>query len=99
MIQIPQNIFNIFQSNAQTDEIRADTGGELFGFGELRVGGAGGVDRHGLYIAQVGNMAKELQVINEPCACFPSAVDAEAEHGAGSFGEIFFGFFVIGMIR
>ncbi len=65
LIQIPENIFDIFQANGQTNEIGADACGELFFVGKLGVGCAGGMDGERFGVAEVGDVAEELQVVNE----------------------------------
>ncbi len=58
LIQIPPNIFNVFQPHAQAHEVRCDARGGLLIGRELAVGGAGWMDRQALRIADIGEMAE-----------------------------------------
>ena len=85
LIQIPEDIFNILQSNGQTNEIRTDARDDLFFLRKLRVGCAGGMNGQRFDIAEIGNMAEELQVVNETRTSLPSALYAKPQYGACSF--------------
>src|SRR5919108_5385012 len=85
LIQIPENIFDILQSNGQTNEIGADACGFLFFLRELGVGGAGRMNGKRLCVTEIGNMAEEFQVVDETRAGFTSAFGAEAEDRTWTF--------------
>ena len=97
LIQIPLDIFDIFETNAQADKIGADTSGNLIFSVKLAVCGCGGMNGKTARIANVGKVAEELQAFDEFLACFHAAFDAKAEDRACAFGEIFLGACIIGV--
>ena len=65
MIEIPLDVFEVFETNAQADEIRTDAGSDLLFFGQLAVSGSGRVNGETARIANVGEVAEQLQAFNE----------------------------------
>ena len=65
MIQIPLEVFNVFETNAQADEIRVGARADLLLASELAVRCGGGVNGKTAGIADIGNMAEELQSVDE----------------------------------
>jgi hypothetical protein len=54
-----------------------------------RVGGAGRVDRQALGVAHVGQVAEQLEAVDEALARLQPALDAKAQDGAGPLGRYF----------
>ena len=57
-VQISDNILNVLNTHAQTDEVRGDTGSLLLGLGELLMGGGGRVNHQAFGIADIGQVAE-----------------------------------------
>jgi hypothetical protein len=93
LIQIPLDVFEVFETNAQADEIGADASGDLLFFAELAVRGGGGVNGETARITDIGEVAEELQAFDELLACFCAAFDTEAEDRACALGQILLGAF------
>ena len=89
LVEVPEDIFDIFGADGKAHEIGSDTGARLLFFVELTVGSDGGVDGEGLGVADVGQVAEELQGFNELLASFSAAFDAKTEDGPGAFGQEF----------
>src|SRR5687768_4483358 len=58
LIQIPENIFNILQTDGQTNEIGTDARGFLLLLRKLGVRCAGGVKRKGFRVAKICNVTE-----------------------------------------
>ncbi len=98
LVQIPQDIVDIFQTDAQTDKVGSDAGGEHLVFVELAVRGGDRVDGQALGVAYIGKMAQELEVVDKLFAGLDSSFDAKTEDGAVALGQIFLGPFVVGVV-
>src|SRR4030067_3664552 len=98
LIEIPQDIVNVFETNAQTNEIGADACGDLLLFCELAVRCGRGMNSEALCIADVCKMAEELQAFDELFPCFHAAFDPESENGARAFRQVFLCAVVVRMV-
>ena len=97
LVQVPEDVFDVLQADAQADEVGADTGcGHLLGR-QLAVGGAGRVDGQALGIADVGEVAEELQVVDELLPGFDAALDAKAEDRARTLRQVLLGQLMVRM--
>ena len=90
MIQIPQDIFDVFETDAQAHKVGCDAGAGLLFRRELAVRRAGGMNRQALGIAHVRQVAEELKVVDKVAPRFQPALDAKAQNRAGAFGQILF---------
>src|SRR5271157_4398770 len=97
LIEIPQNIINIFEANTQANKVRADTSRKLIFGSQLTVRCRCRMNGKTLRVADVGKVAEELQAFDEPLAFFHAAFDTKAENGARTFRQILFGACIIGM--
>jgi len=95
LIQIPLDVFEIFETNAQADEIRTDASGDLLFFGQLAVSGGSGMNGERAGITNVGKVAEELQAFNELLARGCTALDTEPENRTCAFGQILLGAVVV----
>ena len=59
LIQIPEDILDILDPDAQADEIRRDPGADLLLIRKLAVRGAGRMDRQRPGIADIGQVADQ----------------------------------------
>ena len=89
LVQIPQDVLNVFNADAEADEVGRDASCDQLVFGELAVGRAGWVNGQALGVTDVGDVAKELQVVDEVLACCLTALDAKAEDRARALGQYF----------
>ena len=87
LIEVPEDIVDVFDANAQTDEIRADTRGSLLLIRKLAVRGAGRMNGQRLGIAQVSDVTDEFQAIDEFRPGLATAFNAEAQHRAGALWQ------------
>lgn len=55
----------MFNADGEADEFGADAAGELLVGGELGVGGGGGVNGERFGVAEVGDVGKHLEVVDE----------------------------------
>ena len=96
LIQIPDQIFHIFQANREPDQLGRDAGGGLLGRAELLVRGRRRMDHQAARVAHVCQMRKDFQLVDEPLARFVAALHAERKNGARAFGRVFLGQRVVG---
>ncbi len=99
LIQIPEQILRILQTDTQSHHVRRYPGPAHLLLAQLAVGGAGRMDGQALGIADIGHMAEEPQLVDEALAGLPPALDAEGENGARPLGQVFPRPFMTGMIR
>ena len=85
LIQIPENVINIFETNGQADEVRADAGRKLIFGSQLAVCRGRRMNGKTLCIADVREMAEELQVFDEFLPGFYAALDSEPKDSTGAF--------------
>ena len=97
LIEVVADIGYVFDADGDADVFGADTGRELFGFGQLLMRGGGRVDHEGFGVSQIGEVAGEFDAIDQFDAGVFAAFDAEAHDRAGSSGDVFFGVGVVGM--
>src|ERR1035437_5568586 len=95
LIQIPQNVIDILDTNAQAHEVSTDARRGLLLRCELTVCGAGRMDGQTLGIAHVGHMAEQLQAVDEFITRFRAAFDAESQYRTRTFGKISLGALMI----
>src|SRR6185369_3381151 len=81
--EIVDDIRGRLDADREADQLLADPGlGELVGI-HLLMGGRGGMNDQRLGIADIGEMADQLQALDELAARGPAALDAERDDGAG----------------
>src|SRR5262249_51446760 len=56
LVEIPDDIFDIFQADRETNHVVGDAAGNLLLVAELLVGGGGGMDHQALGVADVGEV-------------------------------------------
>ena len=61
LIEVGDDIVDVFDTDGNTDQIGADAGGDLFGFGKLTVGHAGGMQHAGTDVGDVNGDGKLTQ--------------------------------------
>ena len=88
LIQIPQNVVEVFEADREADHVGLDTGGALLRGAQLLVRGRGWMDHQAAGVADVGQVRKQLGVVDQLTARFVSALDAEAKYRAGALGQI-----------
>ena len=70
-------VVDVLEADRQADEVRRDSGRDLLLGLELRVGGRGRMDDQRLRVADVGQQAEDLHVVDEPATGLDTALDAE----------------------
>ena len=85
------DVIDVLESDGEADEFGLESGLALILVGELGVGGGGGVDDEALGVADVGEEAEELDVVDESDTLGAAALDAEDDHAAGAVGEVLLG--------
>ena len=88
VVQIIDDILNILDAHTESNEIRGDAGGLLFGLAELLVGRGGRVNHQALGVPDVGQMAEQLQIFDEFHGCNLPPPDTEAHQRTLSFGKV-----------
>src|SRR6185436_5812650 len=84
LIEIPQDIVDIFDADRQTDHVRANTGLDQVFFGQLAVSRRSGMNDQCLGIADVSQMRKKLQAFDELHPSLQPPFDAEGHDGAAA---------------
>ncbi len=97
LIEIPQNIFNFFDTDAQPHKVGCDSGARLLIRIELAVRRACRMNRQTLCIADVREVAEEFEPIDKVAPRIQATFDAKAENRARTFRQIFFRERVIGV--
>ena len=64
LLEIIDDVFDVFQAETHPDEVRGDAAFDLLFVGQLLVRGDPRVDDEGLGVADVGEMAAQLQVVD-----------------------------------
>ena len=82
-----QDILDILDAHTQSYEIRGDAGCLLFGFAKLFVGGGRRVNHQTFSVADIGQMADQLQVLDEFDSRIPAALDAETTRAPCPLGR------------
>jgi hypothetical protein len=84
LIDVPQDVIDVFESDAQSHEVSGNAGGnELFVI-ELLMRGTRRMNDQGARIADIREVAEQLHVVDECLCCSEPAVDPEGEHGTGA---------------
>src|SRR4029079_476700 len=94
LVQIPKYIVLRLEPDGEPDHFRCHAGGELFVFGQLAVGGRRRMDDERLRIADVREVRKELDRIDEAHARGGAAADAEGQDSARAVRQVAAGEFL-----
>ncbi len=77
LVEVPQDIVDVFKTNAQADEIGTDPSRHLLFGGQLAVGGGSGMDSKRLRISNIGKMAEQLQTFDKLAARLGATLDSK----------------------
>src|SRR5579859_3152301 len=77
LLEVPDDVVDALDADREAYAFRADPCGAQLVVGELLVCRRRGVDDEGLRIADVGEVAEELQRLDQPSAGLAAAPDAE----------------------
>ena len=80
--EVGDDVFDIFNTDAETDEVRSDTGFDELFVAELTVRVACRVQHAAAGVGHVGHDADHLEAIHELDGLFTTALDAEREDAA-----------------
>ena len=86
--QVGDEVVDVLQADRQADEVIGDAGRSLLLGLQLRVRGRGGVDDERLGVADVGQQAEDLDVVDEPAPGLDAALDAERDDAAEAALEV-----------
>ena len=92
---ISDEVFAVFQTAGQTDQIGADTGGGQLLVGHLPVSGRGGVQAAGAGVGNVGLDGTQLQMLHKGFSSFSATDQTERNNATGAVGHIFLSQIVI----
>ncbi len=89
LIEVPDDVLRVLQADGDADQVGAHAGGDELFLGELAMRRGGRVDDQGAGIADVGEMGRELQVLDErlPAARPSSAATPNANTDPGPSGR------------
>ena len=76
---------DVFEPDRQPHHLGARAGAHALLVGELPMRGRGRVDDQAARVADIGEMAEQLDVADERDAGVVAALEPEGEHGAGAF--------------
>ena len=94
--EVSDDIFHIFQADAQADQVRGNAGGAQLLVGELAVGVGGRMQHAGVAVCHVGFDGDQLQGIQEAVVKGAAALQAEAHDAAAAVRKILEGQAVVG---
>src|SRR5262245_17145718 len=81
-VEVGEDVVDGLDADAQPHQVGRDAGRHLLVGGELRVGGGRRVDREAAHVTHVGQVAEQLQVVDERAAGLEPTLDAEREDRA-----------------
>ena len=81
-VEVGLDVLDALQPDRQPHQARGHAGGQLLLAGELAVGGAGRVDDEAAHVADVGQVAVQLQRVDELLARLHAALQVERDDRA-----------------
>ena len=87
--ELKDNIVNMFRSDRKPDGVGLNSLLRQFRLRKLAVGGGCRMDDERTHVPHIGDMAEQLERIDELCAALPPALQPEGEHAARAFGQVF----------
>ena len=81
-VEVGEDVVDRLDAHREAHEVGRDAGGGLLVGDELLVGGGGRVDREAAHVAHVGEVAVQLERVDELLARLEPALDAERDDGA-----------------
>lgn len=88
LLKVGNDVVNVLGAHADADEVLGDTRVLLLLVGQLLVRRGPGVDRERLRVADVGEVADQLEAVDDLGAAGRAALDADGEHTAVAAGEV-----------
>ncbi len=77
LVEIPNQVFDVFETDRKANQLRGDTGSRLFRLRQLLVRSGGRVDDQASRVADVGEVREDFQRVDELLPCLVAAFDAE----------------------
>ena len=87
LLQICQNVVNVFRADGQPDGIGANALICQFCRCQLAVGGGGRVDHQTFAVCHVGQKGENFQMVDESVGFLYTAFDPEGKNGAAAPGK------------
>src|SRR5690606_16247338 len=88
LVEVPEDVVDVLDADAQPHEVGAHAGRGLLVGRELAVRGRRGMDREALRVADVGEVAEQLQALDELLAGLDAALDAEAHDRPAALRQV-----------
>ena len=95
LLDVSEDVLNVFDAYRETDQIRRNTSGLQFFLVHLTVGAAGGMENAGLGICHMGGDGGQLQILHEGFSSSTSALDTEGHDAAAALGQVLLGQIVV----
>src|ERR1700733_9736240 len=86
-LEVGQDVVDALDADGQPHQTGGDAGGQLLGGAQLRVGGRCRVNHQRAHVADVGDVAVQLQRVHERLPSLDATGQLERQHGAGSLGR------------
>jgi hypothetical protein len=64
LVEVGEDVADVFNADAEADQLGSDAGAGLLLCGKLLVGGGGGMDDQGFCVADVGYEGEEFQRVD-----------------------------------
>src|ERR1035438_1122032 len=87
-VEVAKDVRQRLEADPEPDQVRGDARCDLLVLSELRVGRGSRVDRQAADIADVREMAEQLEAFDEVAARLLAALDAEGEDRATTVREV-----------
>ena len=82
LVEVVNDVLDVLDADGDANHVRRDAGRDLLLLSQLLVRGRGWVDDQRLRVAHIGQVAGELDALDELLAAVTSALDAEGEDRA-----------------
>src|SRR5277367_2874688 len=86
-LEVGQDVVNALDTHGQSDQARSHAGGQLLGGAELGMSRRRRVNHQRPHVTDVGDVAVQLERIDEGLARPHTAGQLEGQHGSGSLGR------------
>ena len=99
LLDVVEDVVNIFNADREANEVGWHSGSLKLGVAHLPVGVAGGMKHAGAGIGDVGYDVNEFERVHEADGCVAVAFQSEGHDAAGTVGQVFERFLVVGVVR
>ena len=89
MVNVGEDVVDVLDADAESNQSRGDARSGLLLIAELGVGRGGGMNGEGTGVADVGEVGEEFEALDKLLTGFLAACDLEDDHGAAFAFEVF----------